>query len=70
MIAVLLVVIVSLVLYVAYLQIRLSSPPQRTVVLFPDEVEPNSNAGCATTVLLFVAAVVVLAALASVVSAG
>ncbi len=60
---VLLIVVAILMLYVAYLQIRLSVTPRPTVVVMPSTAEQDSGIGCAALVLLVLLAVIFMAIL-------
>mgnify|MGYP000274199065 CR=1 FL=1 len=59
----LLIVIAILVLYIAYLQFRLSLNSPQTVVVVPSTADQESGMGCATIALMVVLAVIVLALL-------
>jgi len=59
----LLIVVAALVLYIAYLELRLSVNPPQTVVVMPSTADQESGLGCAAIVLLVVLAVIALALL-------
>jgi hypothetical protein len=58
-----LIVVAILLLYVAYLQIRLSVTSRPTVVVMPSTSEQDSGVGCVALVLLVLLAVICMAIL-------
>jgi Na+/H+ antiporter NhaC len=59
----LLIVVAALVLYIAYLELRLSANPPQTVVVMPSTAEQESGFGCAAIALLVLLIVIALALL-------
>jgi len=59
----LLIVVAALVLYIAYLELRLSVNPPQIVVTMPPAADQESGLGCAAIVLLVVLAMIALALL-------
>lgn len=59
----LLIVLAALLLYIAYLELRLLINPPQIVVAMPGTANQESGLGCAAVILLVVVAVIALALL-------
>lgn len=59
----LLIVIGGLLLYILYLQLRLSSTPTPTIVVMPNTADQGSDLGCVTIMLIILIVVLALALL-------